>query len=285
MDHWSHRQLGGFSMLPHLTSKAQLMALTQYDRIMVYLFREITRNYSQESMPSTILFDLGDVRLAMERAVTDGVLKKPIKNVADIKYTYDARRELPTELTQAGPLTWLAMSKGKYQFRKTRRKNLIDLPLEEMLPPKLEIVLDQTPASISPLLGEDEQAAFTRVRNAGLINSMLGFLAWHIQGHHRTTVNYGQIEIDEVHAGIGPENELTVIPISGKGGVDKLSWSQALNLNTYGAEKFRRHHVKVKSVGLWRDPKNDIWIIEFSPELDIDKIEIVKARRFQIKSN
>jgi len=270
-------------MLPHLTTDQQLKTLSKYDRIMVYLFRKITRDCTLAKFPEAISFTLSDVRTAMEDAVKDGVLAKPIKNIADIKYTYDARRELPQELMQAGPLTWLATSKGKYQLKKTRRKNLIDLPLAASRAPKLEIVLDQTPASISPLLGNDEQAAFTRVRNAGLISSMLGFHAWHIQGHHRTTVNYGQIEIDEVHAGIGPDNELTVVPISGKGGEDKLSWSQALNLNTYGAEKFRRHGVKVKSVGLWRDAQDSIWIIEFSPDLNIDDIEIVKARRFQIK--
>jgi hypothetical protein len=86
------------------------------------------------------------------------------------------------------------------------------------------------------LLGNDEQATFTRVRNCGLLNDALGFQIWPIQGHHRTTVSYGQIEVDEVQAGLN-KNVPTIVPISGKGGADMLSWSQALNLNTYGAEK------------------------------------------------
>ena len=43
---------------------------------------------------------------------------------------------------------------------------------------------------------------FTRVRNAGVISTFLGFQAMAIQGHHRTSVTYGQIEVDEVQAGI-----------------------------------------------------------------------------------
>jgi len=34
---------------------------------------------------------------------------------------------------------------------------------------------------------------------------------------------------------------------------------------------------------LWRDELNTIWIVEFSPHLDIDQIEIVKVRRFKFQ--
>ena len=75
----------------------------------------------------------------------------------------------------------------------------------------------------------------------------------------------------------------TLVPISGKGGQDKLSWSQALNLNTYAAEKPPMLGLKVRSLGLWRDDLNTIWIIEFSPQTDIDQIEIVNVRRFKFQ--
>lgn len=249
---------------------------------MVYLFRKLTSSYTRSNFPARLAFTLADVRAAMNDAVADGLVNNPIKNIADIKYTYDARRKLPDELVQLGPLTWIATGKGCYELIRTRRTNLIDLMAFLQNPPAIQEVLDQTPRSILPLLGNDEQAAFTRVRNAGLINSLLGFHAWHIQGHHRTTVTYGQIEIDEVHAGVGPGNTLTVVPISGKGGQDNLSWSQALNLNTYGAEKFKHIKLAVRSVGLWRDDSGDIWLVEFSPHLNIDDIEIVGVKRFRI---
>lgn len=262
------------------TDKSELTELTKYDRIAIYLFRYLTRGHSASSLPDSIDFELEDVRLAMRTAVRDGVIDKEVKNIADIKYTYDARRHFPAEIEQAGSFTWLQNGKGKYVFQRTRRRNLIVFPdcLDE--PPLLEPVADQTPPFISELLGDDEQAVFTRVRNAGLFNIVLGFQVWPIQGHHRTTVNYGQIEIDEVQAGLDGING-TLVPISGKGGQDMLSWSQALNLNVYGKEKAPKPDLAVRSLGLWRDLENTIWIIEFTPETDIDKIEIANVRRFE----
>lgn len=260
-------------------SNVQLMQLRKYHRVAVYLFRRLTVGLSPSNFPLEIYFDLDDVRAAMTAAVTDGLIPHSIKNLPDLKYLYDAREDFPEEIEQCGPLTWISIKKGQYKFVRTRRKNLINLPHELNFLPPLEIEVDVTPTFIAGLLGTDEQAVFTRVRNAGLISKFLGFQAWPIQGHHRTSVSYGQIEVDEVQAGI--DNSLgTIVPISGKGGSDRLSWSQALNLNTYGREKPPMAGMVVRSLGLWRDPANTIWIVEFSPETDINAIEIVGARRF-----
>lgn len=260
----------------------QLLRLPVYDRILTVLFRRLTASHTRETLPHELCFDLDDLRNAMRDALTDGIIPRPIKNTPDIKYTFDARRELPIEVEQCGPMTWLQAGKGTYRLRRTRRKNIISFDdlLEEQ--PKIETIADQTPPFIASLLGMDEQATFTRVRNAGLISSVLGFQAWPIQGHHRTTVNYGQIEIDEVQAGLDGEQGV-IVPISGKGGQDKLSWSQALNLNTYGAEKAPISGLSVRSIGLWRDEFDTVWIVEFSSHLDIDHIEIKKVRRFKFR--
>jgi hypothetical protein len=259
----------------------ELLTIPKYDRISVYLFREITKGYTADTLPKAISFDQETVRRAMRQAVSDGVILQEVANVPDIKYTYDARRNLPVEMEQAGPITWLQNGKGKYVLRRTRRKNIIDFAALGV-DPVLEPVVDQTPKFISALLGQDEQAVFTRVRNAHLISTYLGFQSMAIQGHHRTTVNYGQIEIDEVQAGIDGERE-TIVPISGKGGQDHLSWSQALNLNTYGVQKAPIPGLAVRSLGLWRDELNTVWIVEFSPHTDIDEIEIIKIRRFTFR--
>ena len=259
---------------------ARLLSLPKYDRIAVYLFRRLTERYTASTFPNELDFDLEDVRAAMRSAVDDNVIDNQVKNVADIKYTYDARRSIPEEMEQAGPLVWLQNGKGKYKFVRARRPNLIDLPGALDDAPRLEQVVDQTPPFIASLLGNDEQAVFTRVRNAGLINLVLGFQAWPIQGHHRTTVSYGQIEIDEVQAGLDGTKG-TLVPISGKGGQDKLSWSQVLNLNVYGKEKAPRPNLAVRSLGLWRDDENTIWIVEFTSETNIDEIEIARVRRFE----
>lgn len=261
--------------------REQLLGLSKYDRIVVYLFRELTEGMTPYSMPAEIEFSQEHVRIAMRRALADGVIDSEVANVPDIKYTYDARRELPAEVEQCGPVTWLQRGKGVYKLRRTRRKNLIDFT--QLSEPLLEIAIDQTTPFISALLGNDEQAVFTRVRNIDLLSTVLGFKVWPIQGHHRTSVSYGQIEIDEVQAGIDRDGVHTIVPISGKGGQDKLSWSQALNLNTYALEKPPMPGLKVRSIGLWRDHLNTVWIVEFSPHTDIDQIEIVNVRRFKFQ--
>ncbi len=264
------------------TDPATLASLSKYDRIMVYLFRSLTKHYTASDLPDELHFDQNDVRAAMGEAVADGVIDKAVANVPDIKYTYDARREMPAEVEQLGPMTWLQTRKGAYKLRRTRRPNIIRLPQDLSTIPPIEAFVDNTPPFIAALLGQDEQAVFTRVRNAGLIERVLDLKAYPIQGHHRTTVSYGQIEVDEVQAGLDPNGELVIAPISGKGGQDKLSWSQALNLNTYAVEKVPAAG-KIKSIGLWRDSEDTIWIVQFSSECEIDKIEITNVRRFKFK--
>lgn len=271
-------------MLDH-TPREELLSLPKYDRIAIYLFRELTKAYTPATMPDEIPFFQGTVRSAMKQAVADGVIDKEVANVPDIKYTYDARRSLPAEMEQFGPITWLQNGKGSYILKRTKRPNLIRMPEDLEAEPKLEYVTDNTPKLIAALLGQDEQAMFTRVRNAGIISMFFhGMQTWPIQGHHRTSVSYGQIEIDEVQAYQNPnDGGATIIPISGKGGQDKLSWSQALNLNTYGVQKSPVPGLAVRSLGLWRDDLNTVWIVEFSPHTDIDDIEIVNVRRFTFR--
>ena len=264
------------------TDHPKLMAMAKYDRIVVYLFRRLSNGYSAATLPERLDFDQQDVRDAMRQAVQDGVIDTEVANVPDVKYTYDARRNLPDEIEQLWPVTWLQNKKGKYYFRRTKRKNIINFPEYLSTPITIEPLVDQTPPFIRSLLGNDEQAVFTKVRSSGLISQVLGFQSWPIQGHHRTTVSYGQIEVDEVQAGLQGETGV-IVPISGKGGQDKLSWSQALNLNTYGVEKAPVSGLAVKSLGLWRDQLDTIWIVEFTPETDIDKIEIAKVRRFKFR--
>jgi len=268
-------------MFERLTD-AELVRLTQYERIVVYLFRRLTASLEPATLPNELFFTSLDVVAAMHEAHADGIIPKASANPPDIKYTFDARRHLPTEVEQAGPLTWLAVGKGRYKFKRTHRRNLMPFPNQDYPEPPIELIADNTPPFIAGLLGRDEQATFTRVRNAGLFNVVLGFQAWPIQGHHRTTVSYGQIEVDEVQAGLD-RNVGTIVPISGKGGDDMLSWSQALNLNTYGREKAPVEGLAVRSVGLWRDREDTVWIVEFSPDVEIDDIRIVNLRRFRFQ--
>lgn len=275
--------------LPHSPPTA-IQQFIDYDWVVVFLFRALTANYTAATLPSVLPFTLNDVRAAHDSALAAGVIKKPIKNIPDIKYVYDSRRDFPGELMQVFPITWLSTGKGAYVFRRTTRKNLIDLGSITASPPAIEYVTDQTPVFNARLMGTDEQAVFAKVRYAGLFNQMLGFQANPVQGHHRTSVGYGQVEVDEVLAGLQGQVGV-IVPISGKGGQDKISWSQALNLNTYGAVCLARYGtvaapltgVAVRSLCLWLDKATgEIWILEFTADYhDIDAIQIVQARRFK----
>lgn len=266
-------------MLDRCTT-AEFALLTKYERIAVYLFRRLTTGLTPATFPNELHFQSADVVAAMQAAERDGAIDGAQANPPDIKYTFDARRNLPAEIEQLGPMTWLGTKKGNYKLLRTKRRNLLPLPSTDFPAPPIEPVADQTPPFIAKLLGRDEQATFTRVRNAGLINVALGMQAWPIQGHHRTSLSFGQIEVDEVQAGLD-RGAAVIIPISGKGGADMLSWSQARALNTYGKEKAPVGGMSVRSIGLWRDRADTVWVVEFSPEVEIDDIRIVGQRRFR----
>lgn len=263
---------------------------TDYDWVVVHLFRRLTASFTLTTVPEVLAFDLDDVRDAVASARNAGVLRrKKIKNMADIKYAYDARRDFPPELMQPYPRTWLSVSKGKYILRRTKRKNIIDLQSLKVPPPPIEFVIDQAPSFTSSLMGTDEQAVLARVRYAGLLNQILGFQATTVQGHHRTSVAYGQVEVDEVLAGLHGTTGI-IVPISGKGGQDKISWSQSLNLNTYGSSCLARYGtlkhpmtgVDVRSLCLWLDKTtNEVWVVEFTNDLEIDHIDVVDVRRYK----
>lgn len=252
-----------------------------YDRIVATLFAVMQAGYGNAPMPDEVAFELDDVRDVMTTLKERGHIAKVVKNVADVKYTFDARRDHPASILRSGHWVWLQNGKGKYLFKRTHRPNLIDLDQEFPKETEIHHVPDGLPEAISALLGTDEQAVLARVRNGGLIERFLDLSgrAHALQGHHRTTVRYGQIEIDEVYGYEPRRGEVGIVPISAKGGQDKLSWSQALNLNVYGAEKYRHRKAQIRSLGILHDATS-LWIAEFSNETSIDDIRLLRAKRY-----
>ncbi|WP_420586557.1 hypothetical protein [Ruegeria sp.] len=260
---------------------SELAEAPKYDKVVATLFAVMQAGYGNTAMPDEVRFDLDDVRAVMGALKDRGNIDKVVKNVADVKYTYDARKDHPASILRSGHWVWLQNGKGKYIFKRTHRPNLIDL--EHEFPEETEIhhVPDGLPESISALLGIDEQAVLARVRNGGLIERFLNLSgrAHALQGHHRTTVKYGQIEIDEVYGYEPRRGEVGIVPISAKGGNDKLSWSQALNLNVYGYEKYRHRKADIRSLGILHDATS-LWIAEFSNDTSIDSIQLTRAKRY-----
>lgn len=222
------------------------------------------------------------VATIIDEMVASKVLSKGIKNIPDIKYTYDARRDFPASIAKHGYWAIIGQGKGRYAFVKLAQNNLIRVPKDLPKPPKLIKVKDRTPPIVARVLGTDEQAALTRIRYNDLLAQFTGLAAvHHVQPHERTTVVAGQIEVDEICVGEDKHGKGYVIPISGKGGgKDNLSYSQALNLNLYAAEKARYNGLTSRPLGVTRGPDGSVYVVEFSTDRDIANIRIVRSGRY-----
>ena len=199
-----------------------------------------------------------------------------IKNIPDIKYTYDARRDFPSRVSSTGHWGIVGEGKAKYRFVALPQNNLIRIPKDiEKLNPSHSKIKDVTPAPVSAVLGNDEQATMTRARYNDLISVFLGAQCWQVQGHERTTVSCGQIEVDEVYVGVTKTGEKIIVPISAKGGdKDCLSYTQALNLSLYAKEKVRFWGYKPVPMGVLRKSTGEIYLVRFSAADELPKIKI-----------
>lgn len=156
--------------------------------------------------------------------------------------------------------------------------NLIRVPQDLPKVPKTVRLRDQTPPLVLAVVGSDEQATLARIRYNDVAGHVAGLAAHHAQSHERTTVSGGQIEVDDVYVGEDTKERRFVIPNSAKGGDDCLSYTQALNL--YGAEKDRFSGMQRIPLGIVKAADQSTYVIQFSTDLDIRKIRIVKAVRY-----
>src|ERR1044072_9724907 len=106
--------------------------LTKYERIALYLFRRLTSALTASTFPNELHFLSADVVAAMNAAHRDGAINAAQANPPDIKYSFDARRDFPAEIEQLGPMTWLAVGKGRYKLKRPKRRNLFPFPNVEL---------------------------------------------------------------------------------------------------------------------------------------------------------
>lgn len=241
-----------------------------YDLVISEVFRRL---FPRGPRATRADFDKALIEEVIADLVAEGKIPG-IRNVPDIKYTYDARREMPENVAKTGHWAIVGRGKAKYSFVKVPKPNLIRIP--EDMPGRASVasVPDETPSLVACVLGDDEQATMARVHYSGLITRATGLEVWKVQGHERTTVSAGQIEVDEVYVG-SKGGKRYVLPISAKGGArDSLSYCQALNLNLYGTEKTRYQGFSVRALGISRRPSGEIVVVEFSPETDVVRIGI-----------
>ena len=254
--------------------------LADYDVVISEAFRRLRASKKEADYYD---FDKSLLERVVEELGRSKKISKPIKNIPDIKYTYDARKNFPTEISRTGFWAITGRGKSKYRFERIKQNNLIRIPedIAAITLPEIE-VKDGTPEIVAVILGSDEQSTLTRVRYSGLISRFVGFEANHVQGHERTTVSAGQIEIDEVYVGEKAGQKI-VLPISAKGGdKDRLSYTQAFSLSLYAQEKPRYKGYVPIPLGITRLSDGRIFIVEFSVVLSVHEITIKKSACYRL---
>jgi hypothetical protein len=160
------------------------------------------------------------------------------KNLGDVIYSIRYRASLPAKIaaTQPKGKEWVIEGRGKalYAFRLVPINRI--LPNAQLMAIK---VPDATPEIVSAYSVSDEQALLAKVRYNRLLDIFLGIATYSLQNHLRTTVRgLGQVEIDEIYAGIDKHGRQYILPVQAKGGNDKLSVVQTKQDLACCKEKF-----------------------------------------------
>lgn len=162
-----------------------------------------------------------------------------IKNIADIRYTFDSREPLPF----SSDYGILQLGKGRYAFVPVK-ENLVDMPqIDEAI-----AVQDRTPAFAKKYLSNDEQSAITRMMSSGCFSMLPGLsCVQRLQDHWRTTCSFGQVEIDGL-ASAREGGKDCILLISAKQYPGKISKTYLYNLGRLAREKFPSESVKIVNV-------------------------------------
>jgi len=145
------------------------------------------------------------------------------ENPPDIVYSQRYRAlSIPCILaTQPEGYEWTIEGRGKSKYAFKLGEQVRIEPNLSLASVKLP---DSTPEIISAYALTDEQALLAKVRYNRLIDIFLSITAYSLQNHLRTSVKgYGQIEVDELYAGLDRTGRQFIVPVQAKGGKDRLS--------------------------------------------------------------
>jgi hypothetical protein len=138
---------------------------------------------------------------------------------------------------------------------------------------------DSTPEIVSAYALSDEQALLAKVRYNRLIDVFLGITCFSLQSHLRTTVtDIGQIEIDEVYAGIDSHGRQFILPVQAKGGTDQLAVVQTKQDIAWCNEKFPALIVRAISTQFMTEQL----IAMFELTVADDEVKIVDEKHYQL---
>ena len=221
--------------------------------------------------------DLPFERTDLEKAAEQLDIKLP-KNLGDVIYTMRYRSGMPDSVLAVQPekMEWIIEGAGKalYSFKLVKVNRIV--PNSQLVAVK---VPDSTPEIILAYDLSDEQALLAKVRYNRLVDVFLGIVTYSLQNHLRTTVTgVGQIEIDEIYAGIDKQGRQYVLPVQAKGGTDQLSVVQTKQDIACCAEKFPYKICRAISTQFMAD---DL-IALFELTVENDEVKVVEERHYRL---
>lgn len=200
------------------------------------------------------------------------LLSLDVKNVADIRYTYDSREDFPF-----GNWAIVGRGKGKYSFVTLVKPNLIRVP-DDIYPhiTTASSILDMTPELIRSHVGNDEQATLTRLSYSSALQKILNLAKFEkLQDHYRTFLSAGQIEVDEVCIGEDTAGNKYIVPIAAKGGKDHLSFSQVYHMDLFCREKFPKLIPMI--CGMYKALDGRIFLVRFDTDGNINNTKVISV--------
>ncbi len=240
----------------------------RYTAIMEAIFKKHYRKGRDR-----FLFDRDEIG---ETCVTLGI--EPPRNFGDVLYSFRFRKSLPRSITRTASAgrEWVIFLAGKAKYRFRLVTNSRILPRDNLLCVKIP---DATPEIITKYAMSDEQALLAKVRYNRLIDVFLGLTTYSLQNHLRTTVTgIGQIEIDEVYAGVDQSGTHFIIPVQAKGGKDLLGVVQADQDLHFCEERFPE--LACRSVAAQFMDRDVIALFELT--LSNDEVVVVQERHYRL---
>ena len=200
------------------------------------------------------------------------------KNLGDLIYSFRYRAVLPESIqaTANEGETWIIRlaGQGKYRFVLVRDNPIV--PNEHMMITK---VPDSTPGIVIKYALNDEQALLAKVRYNRLVDIFTGVTCYSLQNHLRTAVpEMGQVETDELYAGVDKAGVHYMFPIQAKGDTDRLSVVQIEQDIAVCASKFPSLICRPIAAQLTRN--DSIAMFEFAE--DGNEVGIVSERHYRL---
>jgi len=241
---------------------------SRYQRIISWIFEH---HHTPDS--KDFRFSRSDLNQAADTLGFPRVL-----NPGDVISTFKFRQQLPRSIQETAPagLSWRIETAGRGEYR-----FLLLRPFE--VRPNLQLaetkILDATPGIVAQYALGDEQALLARLRYNRLVDIFTGVACYSLQNHLRTTVSgIGQIETDELYAGVDRRGTQFILPVQAKRRTDRIGAQQIEQDMALCAEKFPRLVCRPLAAQFVADERIALFEFERGP----DGLRILSERHYRL---